>query len=191
MASAVGQPEKSGMQKLDDIATDFRLRDGLRENKYPIVLVPGFSGFGEPVFGSINYWGGFEDLASELQAYADELTSLLGRPSRILPGSPSDGDYARWAAEVVNIHIQALGYQVRVPTPGRRIPLADMLPVLAVTSIAISGNARHFGFSELNDGIVDTDSMLGPEGSTIRDIDAFNRDTMADNLGVYWHFGMS
>ena len=30
-------------------------------------VVPGFSGFGDPLFGSINYWGGFEDLASALQ----------------------------------------------------------------------------------------------------------------------------
>ncbi len=32
--------------------------------------VPGFSGFGDPLFGSFNYWGGFENLAEELQQAA-------------------------------------------------------------------------------------------------------------------------
>ncbi|CAF3635389.1 unnamed protein product [Fusarium graminearum] len=30
---------------------------------YPIVLVPGFSGWGRPLLGTVNYFGGFEDLA--------------------------------------------------------------------------------------------------------------------------------
>ncbi|KAH6967757.1 hypothetical protein BKA56DRAFT_597124 [Ilyonectria sp. MPI-CAGE-AT-0026] len=33
----------------------------------PIVLVSGFSGWGEPLFGTINYWGGFENIPAALQ----------------------------------------------------------------------------------------------------------------------------
>ncbi|WKT53706.1 Alpha/Beta hydrolase fold [Fusarium oxysporum f. sp. vasinfectum] len=33
----------------------------------PIVLISGFSGWGEPLFGTINYWGGFENIPEALQ----------------------------------------------------------------------------------------------------------------------------
>jgi triacylglycerol esterase/lipase EstA (alpha/beta hydrolase family) len=40
-----------------------QLAQNLPENKdNPIILVPGFSGWGTPLFGSINYWGGIENI---------------------------------------------------------------------------------------------------------------------------------
>ncbi|KAK4232856.1 Alpha/Beta hydrolase protein [Achaetomium macrosporum] len=36
---------------------------GLGPTRIPIVLVPGFSGWGRPLLGTVNYFGGFEDLA--------------------------------------------------------------------------------------------------------------------------------
>ncbi|KAK4108617.1 alpha/beta-hydrolase, partial [Canariomyces notabilis] len=43
----------------------------------PIVLVPGFSGWGRPLLGTLNYFGGFSDLASALST--DGYTVVLVR----------------------------------------------------------------------------------------------------------------
>ncbi|PYH63700.1 esterase/lipase family protein [Aspergillus vadensis CBS 113365] len=34
--------------------------------KVPIVMVPGFSGWGTPLFGAVNYWGGIENIPQKL-----------------------------------------------------------------------------------------------------------------------------
>ncbi|KAL4895016.1 hypothetical protein BDV59DRAFT_211881 [Aspergillus ambiguus] len=55
------------------------LARNLPENKdIPIVLVPGFSGWGTPLFGAINYWGGIENIPKMLmdQGYSVILTPV-------------------------------------------------------------------------------------------------------------------
>ncbi|KAL4732938.1 hypothetical protein BDV11DRAFT_214669 [Aspergillus similis] len=107
------------------------------------------------------------------------------------PGSPSDVDIARWFVQVFNEHAAALGYQFKIPSPGGRIPRNDMLPILVIFSLGMSGVSAPFGPSEENDGVVDTVSMRGPEGNTIQDITNFDTQAPARNRGVYWHLGVT
>jgi hypothetical protein len=108
-----------------------------------------------------------------------------------LPGNPSDIELARWAVGVINNHASALGYQVRIPSPGGRIPRADMLPILAIFSLGMSGVNAPFGPSEENDGVVDTASMCGPENNPIGNTNNFNAGNITTNLGVYWNLGVT
>ncbi|OJJ94837.1 hypothetical protein ASPACDRAFT_64772 [Aspergillus aculeatus ATCC 16872] len=108
-----------------------------------------------------------------------------------IPGSPSDVEIARWAVDTFNYHTGRLGYQFRIPRPGRRIPRDDMLPILAVFSLGMSGVNAPFGLSEENDGVVDTASMRGPKENEIKDSTNFNTLALASNRGVYWHLGVT
>ncbi|KAL2834242.1 hypothetical protein BDW59DRAFT_178741 [Aspergillus cavernicola] len=108
-----------------------------------------------------------------------------------VPGNPSDADLARWFVHIFNEHAGALGYQFRIPSPGGRIPRNDMLPILAIFSLGMSGVNAPFGPSEENDGVVDTASMRGPEGNQIQDSTNFNTQTPAGNRGVYWDLGVT
>ncbi|KAL2022642.1 hypothetical protein VTK56DRAFT_4986 [Thermocarpiscus australiensis] len=110
---------------------------------------------------------------------------------REIPGTPSDVAYARWAVELANNHLRTLGYQIRLPSPGGRIPRADMLPVLSIFSLGMSGMSEASGLSEQNDGVVDTSSMRAPENAPAGDIDVFNTAAMATNKGTYWHLGLT
>ncbi|KAK4232841.1 hypothetical protein C8A03DRAFT_48406 [Achaetomium macrosporum] len=64
--------ENPGIRSLQKVVLD--LRDNLEpggdledlKNRNPIVLVPGFSGWGRPLLGAVNYFGGFSDFASAL-----------------------------------------------------------------------------------------------------------------------------
>ncbi|KAG8352518.1 hypothetical protein FVEN_g9465 [Fusarium venenatum] len=52
-----------GIRKLQEEVTRIRLLlPGPVPRNCPIVLVPGFSGWGRPLLGTVNYFGGFEDL---------------------------------------------------------------------------------------------------------------------------------
>ncbi|KAH7110023.1 hypothetical protein B0J13DRAFT_489877 [Dactylonectria estremocensis] len=116
----------------------------------------------------------------------------LGRDAAsLIPGTPSDVAYAKWAAEVINHHLRVLGYRIRAPSPGGRIPRDDMLPVLSIFSIGMSGISTSLGLSEQNDGVVDTSSMRGPASEPIQDIVGFNRASIPGNRGVYWDLGLT
>ncbi|KLU90767.1 hypothetical protein MAPG_10618 [Magnaporthiopsis poae ATCC 64411] len=113
----------------------------------------------------------------------------LGRDAlSFIPGNPSDLSYARWAVGVINNHVRTLGYQLRIPSPGERIPRPDMLPALSIFSAGMSGVDT---FGPQNDGVVDTASMRGPENAIIRDSDQFDRDSIGNNRGVYWDLGVT
>jgi hypothetical protein len=133
--------------------------------------------------GGLLYPGPF-DLAAK---FASGFVSLTHR----VPGAPSVLAYAKWAAGFANNLLAALGYQIRVPIPGSRIPLADMLPVLTIFSVGMSGKGETVGFSAKNDGIVDTASMRGPALGTVDEIDNFNMASIQANRGVYWHLGLT
>ncbi|OCT52681.1 Lipase [Cladophialophora carrionii] len=62
---------RDGLTRLKELVRKFEPGaefSELPQNKdYPIVLVPGFSGWGPPLLGAVNYWGGVEDLPRMLQ----------------------------------------------------------------------------------------------------------------------------
>ncbi|KAH7308898.1 hypothetical protein B0I35DRAFT_440943 [Stachybotrys elegans] len=52
-----------GIRRLQAEVSQIRARfSGPLQQNCPIVLVPGFSGWGRPLLGTVNYFGGFEDL---------------------------------------------------------------------------------------------------------------------------------
>lgn len=108
-----------------------------------------------------------------------------------IPGNPSDIALAKWAVNVINNHASALGYQIRIPSPGGRIPRDDMLPMLSIFSLGMSGVSASLGSSEQNDGVVDTASMCGPANNRIDDSDNFDRNVIIRNRGVYWNLGVT
>ncbi|RFU27818.1 hypothetical protein B7463_g8516, partial [Scytalidium lignicola] len=58
-----------GLANLEKLAEKIsRTLNGNLNRGVPIVLVPGFSGWGTPLFGAINYWGGIENLPEQLAA---------------------------------------------------------------------------------------------------------------------------
>ena len=59
-------PGNQGLRNLQSLVND--IPQGIRQDKsIPIVLVSGFSGWGEALLGTFNYWGGFESLPTVLQ----------------------------------------------------------------------------------------------------------------------------
>jgi hypothetical protein len=61
-------PENRGLRNLQDLMDEVRSVRYKADVSVPIVLVPGFGSWGEPLFGTFNYWGGFEDLPAALNA---------------------------------------------------------------------------------------------------------------------------
>lgn len=124
-----------------------------------------------------------------------------------IPFNPSTLDLARWFVRVANGHLGGLGYFDKIPFPGARVPRPDMLPFLTLFSIVMGGydipgnpvglpNITSADFQP-NDGVVNTLSMSGPEGSRILDAARFPTNglgSMAQAIatnapGTYWHFG--
>ncbi|EMT72267.1 hypothetical protein FOC4_g10001718, partial [Fusarium odoratissimum] len=56
-------PENEGILELQNEVINIRsMLSGPLKRDCPIVLVPGFSGWGRPLLGTVNYFGGFENL---------------------------------------------------------------------------------------------------------------------------------
>ncbi|KAL2829068.1 hypothetical protein BJY01DRAFT_261389 [Aspergillus pseudoustus] len=151
-----------------------------------------------PVHGALSLWGfGFPGLLGDISASVGSfLSSAAHSVLNAIPGNPSDAEYARWLVEVANNQARALGYQFRLPRPGGRIPRPDMLPLLSLFSLGMSGvcDSRLSGPSEQNDGFIDTVSMRGPDegGGPVRDdIGSFSTAALGENKGVYWHLGVT
>jgi hypothetical protein len=119
---------------------------------------------------------------------AANLTAGTINTVRRIPRSPSDVAYAKWAVGFFNDHLGKLGYQIKIPSPGGRIPRDDMLPALSIFSVGMSGMS---GLSERNDGVVDTASMRAPANQPVQDIKTFNRAAIPRNRGVYWDLGLT
>jgi hypothetical protein len=107
---------------------------------------------------------------------------------RATPGYPGDVAYVNWFVDFFNNCLGLLGYQIRLPTLGGRIPRADMLPALSIFSVGMSGRIE---LSEQNDGVVDTSSMRTPENQPVQGIQAFNLAAVPKNKGVYWDLGLT
>ncbi|KAK7977162.1 alpha/beta-hydrolase [Apiospora saccharicola] len=54
--------ENQGILRLRDLVKALRQVPLHSDQSCPIVFVPGFSGWGRPLLGSFNYFGGFENL---------------------------------------------------------------------------------------------------------------------------------
>ncbi len=103
-----------------------------------------------------------------------------------------------WVARVASRHLQELGFQVNIPSPGAQIPRADMFPPMLPTGYAMGGyslspaqqiilNSAPSNYQP-NDGIVNTISMRGPNNADVREITAFPRFNMGSAKGVFWNF---
>jgi hypothetical protein len=108
----------------------------------------------------MSFWGlGYPGIGNIAAKGVSLIAWAWHRFSNSFPGSPNDIEYARWIVEVLNHNTHALGYKFRLPRPGSRIPRSDMLPLLSLFSLGMSGIDAPFGPPEQNDGIVDTVSM--------------------------------
>jgi hypothetical protein len=111
--------------------------------------------------------------------------------------------FVEWVTkEVITRVIQELGYNLVLPSPGRYIPRKDVIPILLPTVYAMGSQeltetqkdilGPNLGDWYQNDGVVNTESMSGPNGS-VRDINEL-RDfdfSTAGKRGVYWHLGVN
>ncbi|KAH7139795.1 Alpha/Beta hydrolase protein [Dactylonectria estremocensis] len=111
--------------------------------------------------------------------------------------------FVEWVTEaVITRLLKGMGYNLVLPNPGAYIPRQDVIPILlpfvyamgshelTATQKAILGPEP--GDWNLNDGIVNTQSMTGPKDKTksiasLPDLD-FQRP---EKKGVYWHLGVN
>jgi hypothetical protein len=125
-----------------------------------------------------------------------------------VPGAPTLVNLAKWAVQVANTHLGALGYFNRIPQPGPKVPRADMLPIMLPTAYAMGGfelpaqSARLIpGISSAefqpNDGIVNTVSMRGPNDAQVSNEADFPIQSLGSHSlataakGTYWHLGIN
>ncbi len=115
----------------------------------------------------------------------------------------------RWATELVlNSFLHQIKYNVVLPPPGKYLPRQDIIPFMLPTCYAMGGleltpaqkailapkSRRDLNDCDWfqNDGIVNTESMRGPNDDVVKGIRAFPPLEFidADSVrGVYWHFG--
>lgn len=111
--------------------------------------------------------------------------------------------FVEWLTEaVVTRLLENMGYHLVLPKPGAYIPRSDVMPALLPFVYAMGGQKLTApqmeilgpdpGDWNLNDGIVNTESMSGPKGcvksvASLPDLDFGN----AEKKGVYWHLGVS
>ena len=111
-------------------------------------------------------------------------------------------DLVRWVTEdVLNRLLRETNYQVQLPPPGSYLPRKDVIPLMMPSVYAMGGQhltqeqtdilGPNLGDWQINDGIVNTNSMRGPDDSIVRGITAFPiSDIDSDGArGIYWHFG--
>jgi hypothetical protein len=123
---------------------------------------------------------------------------------RIISSVTSFRHVVRWATtDVANKLLREIDYNVVLPLPGAYLPRKNTLPLMLPTVYAIGGQdltqeqkdilGPNLGDWYQNDGIVNTESMRGPDDSLVRAISGFpasnvNRDGVR---GIYWHFGVN
>ncbi|KAL4767033.1 hypothetical protein BDW60DRAFT_220859 [Aspergillus nidulans var. acristatus] len=111
-------------------------------------------------------------------------------------------DVVRWVTrDVLNRLLRDTNYQVQLPLPGKYLPRKDVIPLMVPTVYAMGGQdlmseqidtlGPDLGDWYLNNGIVNTNSMRGPDDSIVRDIAAFPISDVNSYgaRGLYWHFG--
>ncbi|KAI3584138.1 hypothetical protein IWW34DRAFT_842975 [Fusarium oxysporum f. sp. albedinis] len=117
--------------------------------------------------------------------------------------STSFRSFVEWVTQaVITRVIKELGYNLVLPNPGSYIPRKDVIPILlpsvyAMGSQGLTDTQRNILGPNLgdwyqNDGVVNTESMMGPEGyvkkiSELTDFDF----SAAETRGFYWHLGVN
>lgn len=111
-------------------------------------------------------------------------------------------DFLRWATlEVANRLLREQEFQLNLPGPGKYVPRKDVFPLMLPTVYAMGGQelsdvqkdilGQNRGDWFQNDGIVNTESMRGPDDDLVRDVASFPTSNLRGPgvRGVYWHFG--
>ncbi|KAH7179024.1 uncharacterized protein B0J16DRAFT_322512 [Fusarium flagelliforme] len=111
--------------------------------------------------------------------------------------------FGQWVTEaVISRILQERGYQLVLPNPGKYIPRKDVIPILLLTVYAMGGQELTRAQKDLlgpdlgdwyqNDGIVNTESMPGPQGCvrSINSLPDFDFRS-PEKRGVYWHLGVN
>jgi hypothetical protein len=136
------------------------------------------------IFNPLGVWG---KIAAPFQRLGTRLGVL-----------PSLRAALTWGTNVANRHLRGMGYFDRIPIPGTEIPRSDMLPIIIFPAYAMGGipvNAFPGITSEqfrLNDGIVNTRSMDGPDAGPVNNGNfaaQFAATGPMSVKGIYWHLG--
>ncbi|KAI9732629.1 MAG: hypothetical protein M1834_003965 [Cirrosporium novae-zelandiae] len=130
----------------------------------------------------------------------DGITNTVGWP--ILSSLVRLRDLVRWATlDVGNRLLHEMGYNIKLPPPGDYLPRKDVFPIMLPTVYAMGGQdltsdqtdilGPNLGNWHQNDGIVNTESMRGPDDSVVKPVSAFPvSDINHPNVrGMYYHFG--
>jgi len=121
----------------------------------------------------------------------------------ILTTITSFRSFVEWITEAVLTRVlQDLGYDLILPSPGRYIPRKDVMPLLLPSVYAMGSQeltsaqrnilGPNLGDWYQNDGIVNTESMSGPDNFVrgINSLPDFNF-SVAEKRGIYWHLGVN
>ncbi|KAK3353813.1 Alpha/Beta hydrolase protein [Lasiosphaeria hispida] len=120
--------ENAGILTLQAVVQDIRLKFPTASKQTPIVLVPGFSGWGRPLLGAVNYFGGFSDLALTLAAEGYPVIQV-----RLSPISSNKERACEIFEQLTNIN-GATGFDTPGTTPPTLIPVNyGALQITAVT----------------------------------------------------------
>ncbi|KAH7148167.1 lipase [Dactylonectria macrodidyma] len=111
--------------------------------------------------------------------------------------------FVEWVTEAVIARVlQELGYDLVLPNPGSYIPRKDVIPILLPSVYAMGSQeltpvqrnilGPNLGDWYQNDGVVNTESMSGPDNfvrgiSSLPDLDF----SIAGKQGIYWHLGVN
>jgi hypothetical protein len=112
--------------------------------------------------------------------------------------------FVGWVTDAVVTRIlHELDYNLVLPMPGRYIPRKDVIPIMLLNVYAMGGQdltpvqrgllGTNLGDWYLNDGIVNTESMRGPDDSLVRNVSSLpDFDFIGPGKrGIYWHFGVN
>ncbi|KAL6401316.1 hypothetical protein AUP68_15184 [Ilyonectria robusta] len=135
---------------------------------------------------------------------ADRLISAFTNVGwRVIITVTSFRSFVEWVTEAVITRVlQELGYNLVLPDPGKYIPRKDVIPILLPTVYAMGSQeltqvqrdilGPNLGDWYQNDGVVNTESMSGPDNfvrgiSSLPDLDF----GIAGKRGIYWHLGVN
>jgi hypothetical protein len=132
----------------------------------------------------------------------DQLIDTVGWA--IISSLSSISDLVRWATiAVANRLLREIDYNVTLPSPGKYLPRKDVFPLILPTVYAMGSQdltpeqkrilGPNLGDWNLNDGIVNTESMRSPDDSIEREISSFPISSIESDWvrGLYWHLGVN
>jgi hypothetical protein len=109
--------------------------------------------------------------------------------------------FGEWATQaVITRFLRDWGYDLVLPNPGRYVPRKDAIPIFLPSIYAMGSHelsqaqrdilGPNLGDWLQNDGIVNTESMSGPDGavSAVGSLPDFDF-RIAGKRGIYWHLG--